>query len=197
MNRKIIYIIVLVLVAAWSFGAWQVWLYLNPFTLKEDFEDGFGDWVIDTDVPPDPNNLNQTVEWYITRTTGTTHSGQYTIKLIIDGRQDDGTLWLERNFVTPRNVQVKVTVSFWLYSEEESFNTIAAVVGYSGTHNPETEEDLEVLGAANQVAGWKLYSFETTVNTGLGGEVWVALGISVRWETLMTYYVDDIEIVIR
>jgi len=94
-------------------------------------------------------------------------------------------------------MQVKVTVSFWLYSEEESFNTIAAVVGYSGTHNPETEEDLEVLGAANQVAGWKLYSFETTVNTGLGGEVWVALGISVRWETLMTYYVDDIEIVIR
>jgi hypothetical protein len=94
-------------------------------------------------------------------------------------------------------MQVKVTVSFWLYSEEESFNTIAAVVGYSGTRNPETEEDLEVLGAANQVTGWKQYSFEATVITGSSGDVWVALGISVRWETLMTYYVDDVEIIIR
>jgi len=197
MNRKIFFIIFLVLVVVGSFSAWQVWLYLNPTTLIEGFENGFGNWVIDVDVPPDPNNLNQTVEWNITRTTGTTHSGQYAIKLFINGRQDDGTLWLERNVITPRNVQVKVTVSFWLYSEEESFNTIAAVVGYSEARNPETEEDLEVLGAANQVAGWKQYSFEATVNTGSSGDVWVALGISVRWETLMTYYVDDVEIVIR
>ena len=197
MNRKIFFLIFLMLVVVGSFGAWQVWLYLNPTTLVEDFEGGFGNWVIDADVPSDPNNFNQTVEWNITRITGTTHSGQYAIKLFIDGRQDDGTLWLERNVITPKNVQVKATVSFWLYSEEESFNTIAAVVGYSGTLNPETEEDLEVLSAANQVAGWKQYSFEVTVNTGLNGDVWVALGISVRWETLITYYVDDVEIVIR
>lgn len=141
-------------------------------TLIEGFEDGFGNWVIDANVPSDPNNFNQTVEWNITRTTGTTHSGQYAIKLFIDGRQDDGTIWVERNVIAPRNVQVKVTVSFWLYSEERSFNTIATVVGYSGTRNPETEEDLEVLGTANQVTGWKLYSFEATVNTGSNGDMW-------------------------
>jgi len=28
----------------------------------------------------------------------------------------------------------------------------------------------------------------------LGGEVWVALGITVRWETEMTYNTDDVKI---
>jgi len=180
-----------------SFTVWQIWLYLNPLVLREDFEGGFGEWVADADVPPDPNNLDQTVEWNITRTVGVSYSGQYATKMFINGGQDDGTLWIERRIVTSRNSQVKVTVSFWLYSEEESFNTIAAVVGYAGARNPEAESDFEVLGVANQVAGWLQYRFETAVDTGSNGETWVALGISVRWETVMTYYFDDVEIIIR
>ena len=70
-------------------------------------------------------------------------------------------------------------------------------MGYSGTRNPETEEDLEVLGVANQVICWKQCSFEATAYTRLNGEVWFAFGISVRSETLMIYYIDDDYIVIR
>ena len=144
-----------------------------------------------------PDNPDQTVEWNITRTTSVVYSGQYAIRMFIDGKQDDGTIWLERRIAGSKNARVTVTVTFWLYSEEESFNTVAAVVGYAGTRNPEEESDFEVLGNANQVAGWMQYNFETAVDTGAGGELWVALGISVRWETVMTYYVDSVEITVR
>jgi len=197
LNRKVVCTIVLLLVIAISFGVWQIWLYLNPLVVKEGFESGFEEWEADADVPYDPNNPGQTVGWNITRSTDIAYSGQYAVQLFIDGSQDDGTIWLERRIVTSRNTQVLVTMSFWLYSEHESFNTIAAVVAYAGIRNPEEESDFEVLGAANQVAGWKQYKLETKVNTESDGELWVALGISVRWETVMTYYVDSVEITVR
>ncbi|MEM2969778.1 MAG: hypothetical protein QXR63_02460 [Candidatus Bathyarchaeia archaeon] len=197
LNRKVICVVALLLVIAVSFGAWQIWLYLNLLVIKEDFESGFGEWEYDADVPLDPTNPGQPVAWNITRLTDVVYSGQYAIRLFIDGSQDDGTIWLERKIVASKNAQVSVTMSFWLFSEHESFNTVAAVVAFAGVRNPEEESDFEVLGAANQVSGWKQYKFETTVNTEANGEVWVALGVSVRWETVMTYYIDNIEITVR
>jgi len=46
-------------------------------------------------------------------------------------------------------VQIQVTVSFDFYSEIESFNVIAAVVGFTGKFNPEVEADFAVIGQAN------------------------------------------------
>lgn len=97
---------------------------------------------------------------------------------------------------TERNAQVQVNVSFNLYSESESFNVIAAVVSFAGTSNPEVEADLKVVGKTNDVSGWKPYTYITTLETDSRGEVWVALGISVRWETEMTYNVDDVKVTI-
>lgn len=118
----------------------------------------------------------------------------YSAEFFIDGKQDDGTIWLERKINVTANAQLRVSVSFWLYSEQESFNTIAAVVAYAGTAKPAVEEDFAVLGAANEAAGWKKYVYTSTLNTDSSGEVWVAFGISVRWETYMTYYIDDVKI---
>jgi hypothetical protein len=97
---------------------------------------------------------------------------------------------------TQRNAQVQVNVSFDLYSESESFNVIAALVGFAGTSNPEVEADFKVVGKANDVSGWKRYTYIATLETDSSGEVWVALGISVRWETEMTYNVDDVKVTI-
>ena len=70
---------------------------------------------------------------------------------------------------------------------------IAAVVGFAGTYNPEVEADFTVIGQANEASGWKRYSHTATLDTGSNGEVWVAVGISVRWETEMVYIVDDVK----
>lgn len=193
MNTKTIIGILAAIIATGVFSAWYFRLSATPQTIRENFENGFGEWVTDADVPLDPNNPGHLVEWSITRSTVVANSGQHSTRLFIDGRQDDGTIWIERRIAVKRNVQIQVKVSFDLYSEQESFNTLAAVCAYVGARNPEGEEDFTVVGSANEVAGWKKYSLTKAVDTGSSEELWVAVGISVRWETYMTYYIDDVE----
>ena len=116
------------------------------------------------------------------------------MELFIDGKQDDGTIWLERRISEKENAQIRVSVSFWLYSEQESFNTIAAVVAYAGAAKSAVEDDFASVGVANEVAGWKNYAYTADLNTDSNGAAWVAVGLSVRWETYMTYYIDDVKI---
>ena len=116
--------------------------------------------------------------------------------MYIDGRQDDGTVWIEKKISVKNDSQIHVKVSFEFYSEQESFNVIADVCAYSRISNSEVETDFTVLGQANEVAGWKRYTHETTLQTGSSGEVWVAVGITVRWETEMTYNIDDVKVTI-
>jgi len=168
----------------------------KPVIYDEDFEDDFGGWTGDADVPPDPNNPGSLVNWNISRVTSPVKSGQYSMKIYIDGRQDDGTVWIEKELSAKRNSQIQVKVSFEFYSESESFNVIAGVVGFAGTSNPEVEADFTVLGQANEVSGWKRYTHTATLETGSSGEVWVAVGISVRWETEMIYNLDYVEVTI-
>lgn len=154
LNMKIAVIVIFAAVIA--VGAFYVWYFrLNApeQIMREDFEDGFGDWVIDADVPLDPNNPGHYVEWSITRSTGVASSGRYSLKLFIDGGQDDGTIWIERRVAVPKNAQIQVRVPFDFYSEQESFNTIAAVCAYADVRKPEAEEHFAVIGNANEVGG--------------------------------------------
>ena len=148
----------------------------------------------DSQVPEDPNNPGETVAWKIERTSEKSFSGDYSVLFQIDGRQDDGTIWLEQKLKLQPNSTKMITLSFQLWSPSESFNTIAEVVAYIGEDNAEVEDDFHVLGAADQVAGWKAYSLSVETNTGSLGEVFVAFGISVRWETEMSYFADSVEI---
>ena len=161
---------------------------------NESFEEDFGGWVEDADLPLDPNNPGQYVAWNVSRVASLAHSGQYSVELYVDGRQDDGTVWIEKKISVKDNSQIQVEISFEFYSEQESFNAIAGVCAYAGTSNPEYEADFVILGQANEVAGWKQYTHETPLYTGSSEEVWVAVGITVGWETAMTYNVDDVKI---
>jgi hypothetical protein len=169
----------------------------KPSSHTQGFETNFGGWTEDADVPQDPNNPGSYVDWNVSRVNSPAKSGQHSVELYIDGKQDDGTVWIEKALSAKRNAQIHVTVSFDLYSESESFNVIAAVVGFAGTSNPEVEADFTVLGKANDVSGWKRYSYMATLETDSSGEFWVAIGISVRWETEMTYNLDDVEVTIN
>jgi len=182
-------IIVVSVVAVWYF-------YFKPFVYSESFEEGFVNWEADADVPLDPNDPGHPVAWNVSRIAALAHSGQYSVELYIDGRQDDGTVWIEKKIPVKSNSQIQVKISFQFYSENESFNAIAAVCAYAGISNPEVEADFGVLGSANEVAGWKGYTHETSLYTGSSEEVWVAVGITVRWETEMTYNIDDVKVTI-
>jgi hypothetical protein len=196
LNAKTIVLIILaVVIAAGAFIAWSFLFYNASQKIKEDFENGFGEWAIDADVPPDPNNPGHFVEWSITRSTDVASSGQYSLKFFIDGRQDDGTIWIERKVAVQKGAQIQVSLSFDFYSDHESLaNTRAVICAYAGIRKPETEEDFKVIGNANEVEGWKRYSYTANIDTGSSEEIWVALGLSVCWETHMTYYIDNVEV---
>jgi hypothetical protein len=186
-----------ILILAGILSVWHFYPRTDPALFDEGFEQGFGDWVKDADLPLDPNNPGHFVTWNISRVTSLSSSGQYSLELFIDGRQDDGTIWIEKEISAKSNSQIHVTVSFEFYSEEESWSGIAGVCAYAGISNPTLEEDFVVLGPANEVAGWKRYTHEKTLTTDSTGKVWVALGITVTWESYMTYNIDDVEITIN
>jgi hypothetical protein len=165
-------------------------------TFSEDFESGFDAWSADSDVPEDPNNPGNPVAWAIVRVSNNSFSGNYSVLMSIDERQDDGTIWIERKLTLDASSMKSVNVSFQLWSASESFNTLAEVVGYVGKYSPEAEADFQVQGAANQISGWLAYSFSSEISTDDTGEVYVALGISVTWETKMSYFIDAVEITV-
>ncbi|MDH5786895.1 MAG: hypothetical protein OEZ40_01205, partial [Candidatus Bathyarchaeota archaeon] len=130
-SRQIYFVISIVLVSV--FAVW--YLYPNPIlydkTFEQDFELDFGGWTKDAQVPPDPNNPGHPVAWEVSRVTSLSHSGQYSVELYIDGRQDDGTVWIEKKISVKPNSQIQANVSFEFYSIDESFNTIAGVCAYA------------------------------------------------------------------
>ena len=67
------------------------YFYPKQVIYNESFEENLGGWTEDADVPPDPNNPGSPVDWNVSRITSPVKSGQYSLKLYIDGRQDDGT----------------------------------------------------------------------------------------------------------
>lgn len=189
-----IYIIIFV-VAVFSVAfAW----YSSPRAIiyNESFEQNFGGWMKNVDVPLDPNNPGHSVAWNVTRSVSKSYSGEYSVEMYIDGRQDDGTVWVEKKLSARSNSRIHVEVSLEFYSEDESFNVIAGVCMYAGISSPKAEGDFTLVGNANELAGWKHYTYKTTLLTDSSGEIWVATGITVLWETEMTYYIDDIAVTI-
>lgn len=185
---------ILVLVGILSVSVVAAWYFMpKPVAYGDGFEADFGGWAKDAHVPEDPNNPGHPVAWDIRRVASRAYAGNRSLEFYIDGRADDGTIWIEKRLMVENASRVHVELAFQLYSEAESFNLIAVVCAYAGTADPEVEEDFTVLGPANAVAGWKRYTHSTTLQAD-STEIWVALGISVRWETEMTYNIDDVTV---
>ncbi len=100
-------VVAAIAIAIGVIGAWI--LRSNFMTYSESFENGFGKWIVDADVPEDPNNPGQPVEWHISRTSNVPHSGQNSLEFFIDGQQDDGTIWIETRIEAGKRSHVKVS----------------------------------------------------------------------------------------
>ena len=168
-----------------------------PIEFTDSFDNGLNQWTQGADVPLDPNNPGQTVAWSIEVSQDQAHSGHQSARMTLDGSQDDGTIWLQRAFDVSTGQAYTVSVSFWLWSESESFNTLAKAAAYAGPAAPVGEANFDVSQPANQVAGWRQYSYQFESAGNQTGELFVALGISVVWETQVTYYIDDVQVEIR
>ncbi|NHJ31635.1 MAG: hypothetical protein FK732_02120 [Asgard group archaeon] len=202
MKKTIIGVILIgTVVIGVSGGLTTYFLLINELSEFQDFELGLGDWIIDRDVPMDPNNPGHEVNWSVTRVENASRaiSGTHSLKLFIDGRQDDGVIWIEKSFTLKANKKYRVTISFQFYCGGESFNIITQVVGYCNTTNPEVEADLieGLLGSGEQAPEWKEYSRTMTVRTDTDGILWIAVGMSVVWETEVSHFIDDLLVKVK
>lgn len=166
----------------------------SEILLKESFEGEVFEWSIGKDLPIDPNTqLPVNASAWITDSRART--GNMSLVLQIDGRQDDGTIWIQRSINLTDMKDGKIRIAFYVFNEETSFNVIAKVVAFIGVIAPSNESDFVELGNANRESGWiefyleKQFQFEKTHS-----ELWVAIGITVAWETMLKYEVDDITV---
>ncbi|MFB6285469.1 MAG: hypothetical protein ABEK03_02670 [Candidatus Bipolaricaulia bacterium] len=170
----------------------------DPVSLS--FEGGFegGDlsaWQTGADVPEDPNNPGNPVAWAIEASSERAETGQRSARFFLDGRQDDGTIWLARPFDVPPNAQLNVSLSFQLWSQTASMaNEITQASVYAGPSAPQAESDFNTERPGYRVAGWDAYRYQLAAQSGSDGQLWVAVGINVVWETEVTHYLDDVQI---
>jgi hypothetical protein len=154
-------------------------------TQRESFERDMGGWRADTD--------GRARDWRIYRTTERAVDGTVGLGFYLDGRNDDGTIWIERTFPSRPSSTVTVSVSFWVHSTVVSEINAWPVVATVGVRDPEVERDLPIIGMTNRTLGWAKYSFTKSVSTDRTGTVWVAVGLSATWEGIRTHHVDLVE----
>jgi len=166
-------------------------------SLDDGFESGLANWVQDQDLPLDPNRPGQNVAASVTLSTTQAFEGTRSAKFALDGTQSDGTLWLEHQFSVLGDQNYRVTLNFDLWSDSQSENTLALVGAVAANERPKREQDFDISKAANLTAGWRQYSYTFDLTTDATGRIWVGYGISVAFETQLTYYIDHVSISIE
>lgn len=154
------------------------------------FESALDGWAVGTDLPEDPENPGHPVEARASPATEHAAHGQRALELFIDGRQDDGTIWVQQ----PVDFNDVETLAVAVHSPGQSFNTITKVAAYAGPSPAKgtelTESDFNTEQSLEDHDGWKVYEYPIETDaTGI-----VAVGISVVWETEVTRYLDDVRV---
>ena len=152
----------------------------------DSFETGFGPWVPDTDGKAPVAS--------VTLSTEQAFDGVRSVRIFMDGRQDDGTTWIEAQFAGPAWARVRVAVTFQLWSPGSGGAGGWRVVGFAGTGDPETETHFTPIGYTDVVAGWRPYHGVWTFRTDATGRFRVALGTSVIWEVQKAHHVDAVRV---
>jgi len=156
-------------------------------TYRESFERDFGGWTPDTD--------GRARGWLISRTSERAADGFFSLAYYLDGRDDDGTIWIERAFPVPAGAWLRVEVTFQLDGPAPDVTGWPVVAAISA-RNPKAEADLPIVGYAGRTPGWNRYGTKAHLLGPSTGMIWIAVGISATWETIRTHYVDLVEVTV-
>lgn len=156
----------------------------------EGFEFGFGDWIYDFDTPMEyPTGRNRLSLMHPTREV--VFKGKQALYAYLDGRGDDGTVWIERSVPVPRNTDVDVELSFAFGTKAD---LATAVMYFIDIYDPEVELDFTDVAMAN---GWKVYTFTKSLNTEDRNRLFFGAGFSARWELELSKYLDEFRITVK
>ena len=152
------------------------------------FEDGLLAWVIGRDLPVDPTT-GQYVASRARSTTAVASEGERSCELFVDGRQDSGTIWAQQAV----NLTGVTSLSFDVYSPEESTATISRVAAYAGPRPNRGYLRAAHFDSTRPVEdheGWETVEYPVDAE-GVG---LVAVGISVARQAEITRYVDHVRL---
>lgn len=158
--------------------------------IDEGFENGLEAWTVGTDLPDDPN-MEGKVAAEVTIQEETVFAGAKSARLYIDGRQDDGTIWIARQVDASMADEVSLSFRFWS-PFKGSFNNLAYVVAYVGPAQPQREADLPRLAPVTDVGEWD--KLQVSAPTHGAESLWVAVGFSVVWESEQEYFLDEVAV---
>jgi hypothetical protein len=122
-KAKVVVAVIVIIIVVISALLTFIFLNMNnsAFLIMDGFEQGSDEivegWTIEADVPLNPNDHGDVVEFSIRRVSNISYSGNYSALFFIDGTQDDGTIWLERKINMNPNTQTRVNMSLWLLSQ--------------------------------------------------------------------------------
>lgn len=132
------------------------------------FENGLEGWTRGSDLP-DPR-----LDWEIWPVEEVASDGELSAGLYLDGKMDDGTIWLQQQVDLSEFDQVKLDA----YSPQKSFNDIYQIAVYTGQPRFLVEQDFTVEDTFEKHEGWKTFSYPVDYD----GEGLVAVGANVIWE---------------
>ncbi|UCE13689.1 MAG: hypothetical protein JSV04_00605 [Candidatus Heimdallarchaeota archaeon] len=137
------------------------------------------------------------------------YHGNKSIRLDIDGRHDDGSVWLLASISVASlgspGTEHSLELSGWLWSSVQSNINVWPIIAAIGEYKPSSndtkqEEDFTRIGYTEEKAGWTEYILKKHKFTLPNNEeslIYFAFGISVTWETQRTYWIDYLSIKIN
>jgi hypothetical protein len=178
--------------------------------VSESFESDLEPWMARATIGPEVPA--EEFEWRVSRSRRRARTGEWSLKVFTEGDHDDGTAWAIRpiEIGSPGARTASFSVSAHAWSPSESFNTLRHFVMYLGPTPPRSEADFPepggnstgVAGAEagglreplHQVEGWREYAFEWTPDRLTTDRLYLAVGVSVVWESDATHFLDDVRV---
>lgn len=154
------------------------------------FESDWRGWTVGRRLPEDPNEPGtQRVASEAGVSTRYASDGETSLRVFIDGSQDDGTVWVQQPVDLSQYDYLAVD-----YQVSTSFNEILQAAVYTG---PEPDDSLEEQQfdrsnslAGHDAAGWKTFVYDVSHDAdGI-----VAVGFNIVWETGAVGFLDNIRL---
>lgn len=177
-------------------------------TVTDGFEEGLAGWSTAAHIGPDAADP---FDWRIEVTDERSAEGEQCLAVFTEGDHDDGTAWVVRPIPVERGVAYDVQGSVRAFAASESFNTVRQLVVALGPDAPAEEGDFPApdttstpdspIGGLREPldrqAGWSEYAFEWATPGLDVDELFLAVGVTVVWETDRTDYLDDVRVSLR
>lgn len=172
---------------------------VGRFTFLQDLE-GWTPRALDVIVSP-----GDEIEWTIERSLDRALVPPASVRFSADNRTDAARLWLERGVLLDPNRSYDVTIAFGFASQDYGDANLWTIMAGALPARPTAAADFGPVERGNTGVGedagiqyvWQERQYDFTMTTGASGEMFLVVGFWGTSEFERTYYVDDINVIIR